>query len=204
MRGTTVHRAALVLAILALICGSGCSARRYGNLPKVDPKTIVPPDPKPSIDYEVHYNRLGEGTTQGTWLQDRVSQFFTKTGFFSRISRTEGSGDYHLKLIYIDEELRPETSPDAIGAGLTLGLVPLQHKGDVTLRVEVSRKDKLLRTYMYRDQVEIFCWTVVGWAGVAFQSQAVADELVDDMLLSLLRDLAGDRVLEASTKPGPQ
>jgi hypothetical protein len=204
MRGTTVHRAALVLAILALICGSGCSARRYGNLPKVDPKTIVPPDPKPSIDYEVHYNRLGEGTTQGIWLQDHVNQVFTKTGFFSRISRNEGAGDYHLKLIYIDEELRPETSPDAIGAGLTLGLVPLQHKGDVTLRVEVSRKDKLLRTYMYRDQVEIFCWTVVGWAGVAFQSQAVADELVDDMLLSLLRDLAGDRVLEASTKPGPQ
>jgi hypothetical protein len=193
-----VYRAVLMLALLALICGSGCSVHRCGELPKVDAKEIVPPDPKPSVDYEVHYNRLGEGTPQVNWLRGHVDQVLEKTQFFSRASRSEGAGDYHLKVIYAEEELRPETSPDAIGPGLTLGFIPLWHTSDVTLKVEVSRRDKLLRTYVYHDHVEIFCWTVVGWAGAAFQSKAVADELVGDMLLSLLRDLSRDHLLEAS------
>ena len=196
-----MYRAVLMLALLALVCGSGCSARRCGELPKVDTEEIVPPDPKPSVDYEVHYNRLGEGTAQVNWLRGHVDQVFEKSQFFARASRLEGAGDYHLRVIYSEEELRPEKSPDAIGAGLTFGLIPLWHTSDVTLRVEVSRREKILRTYVYHDQVEIFCWTVVGWAGVAFQSKAIADELVDDMLLSLLRDLSRDHLLEASKSP---
>ena len=200
-KGTTVYKAVLVLALLALVCGTGCSARRCGDLPTVDAKTIVPPDPKPSVDYHAEYPRFADTTPQADWLRDHADRVFEQSRFFSRVSRTHGTGDYHFKLIYVDEDLRPEKSPDAIGAGLTFGFIPLWHTSDVTLRVEVSRKEKVLRTYVYHDQVEIFCWTVVGWAGVAFQSKAVADELVDDMLLSLLRDLSRDRLLEAPKSP---
>jgi len=194
----------LVLALLALVCGSSCSARRCGDLPKVDAKTIVPPKVRPSVDYEVRYNLLSDSDHQAEWLRGHVDKVFQESGFFSRVSRSEGAGDYHFRVHYLDEELRPENSPDAIGAGLTLGLIPLKHKGEVALRVEVSRKGKVLRTYAYSANVEISCWTVIGWVGVAYQSQAVANELIDDMLLSLLADLSRDRLLEAPASAGPQ
>ena len=195
-----MYKAVLVLALLALVCGTGCSARRCGDLPTVDAKTIVPPDPKPSVDYHVEYQRFADTTPQADWLRDHADRVFEQSRFFSRVSRTHGTGDYHFKLIYVDEDLRPEKSPDAIGAGLTLGLIPLRHKGEVTLTVEVSRMGKPLRTYTYTDHVEVACWTVIGWAGAAFKSKAVADETIDTMLLNFLKDLAGDRLLQAPAK----
>ena len=199
-----MHRILLVLALLALVCGSGCSARRCGDLPRVDSKTIVPPKVDPSVDFEARYNRLSDMAHQTKWLKGHVDKAFHESGFFSRVSHSEGAGEYHFSVRYIDEELRPEKSPDAILACLTLGLIPIKHKGEVTLRVEVSRKGMLLRTYVYRENVEVFCWTLIGSAGAAYQSQAVANEVIDDMLRSLLADLSRDRLLEAPTSTAAQ
>ncbi|MCX5684125.1 MAG: hypothetical protein NT049_10615, partial [Planctomycetota bacterium] len=172
--------------------------RRCGDLPKVDYKEITPPDPKPSIYFNVRYPPFDDSTPQAVWLRDHVSQVFQKTGFFSDFSLARHSGDCHLNLLYVEEDIRPEKSLSAMGAGLTLGFVPLSYKSEATLTAEVRRQGATLRTYTYSEHTEIFCWTIIGWVGVNLQTKAIADEVIDDMLLSLLKDLARDRVLDAS------
>ncbi|MCX5682275.1 MAG: hypothetical protein NT049_01140, partial [Planctomycetota bacterium] len=59
-----MRRTVLLLAMAAILCAAGCSARRCGDLPKVDYKEITPPDPKPSIYFNVRYPPFDDSTPQ--------------------------------------------------------------------------------------------------------------------------------------------
>ena len=160
---------------------------------------LAPARSKPSVDYDVQTSDRVDGTVlPQPRLRDRVQEVFERSGLFSRVQPGPGAGEYHVAIVFGGLPLEEGQRVYGVISGATACLAPLVNNETYVMVANVTKGDRPVKRYEYRERMEVFAWSPVGMVAELADTKAM-DGLVDAMLLSLLRDLQHDGILETAT-----
>jgi hypothetical protein len=188
----TKHRGWFIIIIccFALV---GCATR--GNmLPKVEDSELASPAQKFPLAYTYSYfNRSYVGTMNTVVFGEEIEKVFSQCGIKNADTKTPFT-DLRLNLMLEGNTL--DTQYGAIITGITLTLIPGPvQKYDLKLNAMIKKNDEIIKSYTYYDYSRLWFGLFCLPAILMDQPHNVAREVVDGMLLNLVKDLKRDGFL---------
>jgi hypothetical protein len=188
------------LFFLTVACSmiTGCVSLHGNMLPKVASDQIKPAAEKASVDYEVSWLVNGKPFPAVPPLfLNEIKSTFDKSGVFEKHSIGVGGAPFHLQIIMNNHGNMGAGAVLGFISGLTLTIIPAYAKDNYDLTVNLKQGEKTLKTYAYRDCMKTWIEFFLIFGTPGHTPNKVGKDIIDNMLLSFVRDLAADNLLKA-------
>ncbi len=203
----SLHRmgAVAVSCAVGLQLVVGCASYPSKEFPKHALEELQAVSPKASFTFDVHvtvFGRPGSGSRAAGIVEGRVGDVFTKSGLFAPLGVDAGGDRYQFDITVDNHGNIGAAVVTGIFCGLTLTLFPGYARDEYTMRVDVRKGDRDVKSYTYEHAMTTWIWCL--WFLISDRGPGpVSQEVVDDMLVRLLYDLQRDGVLiSPSAAPG--
>lgn len=187
-------RMSWLASLLVLVLGASCASYPGEELAPLDPSELEGQTRLPPVTFELKtYISAWMGTAGDP--RARAEPLFRRA--FSEVREVNASnaeeGELHLDLLLRQTPRNPGVT---LGLGIlwacSLGLIPAYGRNDLYLDARVVRGGETLQSYVYRDHVSTWSSIVLLPWSFTRDPENVHAEVLDSMLLHLLRDLRRD------------
>ncbi len=124
-------------------------------------------------------------------LKSRLEPLFRRA--FAEATRQKQPGEWHVDMYYRETERNPAvTYTLALFFVASLGLLPAYSETDLYLEAKLKHEGATVKQYIYEESVSTWLhWFVLPWS-FSDDPMERKSELIDNMVLNLIHDLAGD------------
>jgi len=205
MNGLSTVRG-LRLALLGIAC-SGCASFSKGHLPE-----------RSLADYDggrvlaaITYDLTGStsfslddamlaASSGPTVLKARVEPIFRRV--FSEAEQQKTPGEWHVDMYYRETERNPAVTYTLVFFFIvSLGIVPAHAETDLYLEAKLKHDGATVKQYVYEESLSTWVhWFMLPWSFSHDPLERKA-ELIDNMVLNLVHDLASALPPAAPGKP---
>ncbi len=196
----------LTITIVCSIILSGCAAFPGLTLPQYTYDQLTPPQKKPSVDYDAKTFKDSSGPlvrvdVEGLFHEE-INKVFAQSNLFSKYNAGTVGGEYHFSFDFETNPYIPEGASRLFNAIDTLtwmfscGIIPMFGKQNLTLTVNVKKGDQVIKQYVYKDYVDMWCEDLLFVMMPIYSPTKAVRETMDEMLLVFLHDLEEDKLLE--------
>lgn len=195
--------ARIVTWLLPLVALQGCYSYRGGNVPVVAPSSITAAKGDRVVAY---YVRVESNVGDDDKIEETaVKELVEALGLAGGEARPKGT--------VRDADIALDVTVEATGSiagqllsgfvsGFTFTLIPAYARVDFTTTAQAVANDLPPRNYAYNDSCTL--WIQLFLLPVTNLQEKVVENLIADMMRSLVRDLQQDGLLPSPVVPAPQ
>ena len=187
-----MKRNARLVGAVAVVIGAGCASFQGHELPLVDLGKPPASHSLLSVSYDAKFTRHGAEDAHGTeFFTRRIDAVLPASGVFGHVVHGPGES-LHVAMILDDEYHTGFSFLGGLVSGLTVGLIPAHSRDEFLLTAEVSSQGMPIKRYSYRDHVSSWTHLSMVFFMSAHSPEDVSAQVIDNMLATLVRDLAAD------------
>ncbi len=195
-KSTSYRHAVLLLATLGQIVANGCYTYRGGAIPEIDPQSISAPANDTSIAYELRAeSNVGDDAEIRDIARKSLLTAMGNAGVEIKEVGTVSETDLTLS---VDVKVKGSKLAQAVSgfvSGFTWAVFPAFAQNKFVIEANVLDRDGSTKTFQYNDTMNIVIQILL--LPFTNSSTRVVEEMIADMMRSLVRDMQQDSLLPA-------
>lgn len=194
----------LLGGILAAVISFGCASFPGRELPTYTYNQITAPEKKISVSFDVKaFDVFGENSKFESNLIKIVQNSLTKSLSFDQVGTNVSDGEYHYTFYFRGEPNDPGlTNVNAIFSGFTFLILPVYDRYNYSLTVDVKQGASLIKTYTYRDHINIWYEILLLAIQPFYWPPDVANSVIENMVMNFVHDFNNDIMSTALFQKG--
>jgi hypothetical protein len=183
----------LLIAVIAI----GCTSFPGKELPTYTYEQIPAPEMKITVSFDTKAISSTGDTVVLPEFDNSVQKILTQSPVFAktiakRISNESG-GEYNYTF-YLRGDIDNEriTRASSIFSGLTLGILPVYWRENISLAVVVKHGEKAIKTYIYRDHYTTWGEILLLPVMPLYLPRNTSELVIDNMLMNFVHDFSTD------------